>query len=125
MNQKVTLFLNESELLELRNFINDESNSQNLNNQIQLSIERNNLEDFVKRKVFEELSSLSGFEIQDIKESQNLKDDLGLRIYHKKALKIPFQRIVWNLNSSGIITVSECASLVTVINCINLIKSKL
>ncbi|TYP99231.1 hypothetical protein C7447_102553 [Tenacibaculum adriaticum] len=124
MNQKIILSLNQEELENFRVLVKN-SDLDLLNDLVQLVVLKDDPEKYIKRKVFEALSDLSGFNINVINESQKLKFDLGLTNYHKKSLKIYFQRIVKDLNSTKIISVTECEKLEKVSDCLKLVKSKL
>lgn len=124
MKQKIILALNKEELNKFEQIIVNSGISE-LSELVTLVISKDNPEKYIDRKVKEALSDLSGFEIEFIKETHNLKTDLGLTNYHKKSLKIYFQRIVEDLNSKKIVTVQECEKLTKVSDCIKLIKSKI
>ncbi|CAM1353527.1 MULTISPECIES: hypothetical protein [Tenacibaculum] len=124
MKQRILLSFDSQELKEFKTVINN-SNNQTLQNLVKLVTERQDTDEFIKRKVFEALSDLSNCDIDEIKVDQNLKNHLGLTIYHKKSLKTYFQRIINELNANAIISVRECEILTNVSTCIQLIKSKL
>lgn len=124
MKQKIILSLNEDELNQFRSFVK-ESQIKELIELVKLVTEKDDADAFIKRRVFEVLSDRSGIEIESLNESLELKNDLGLTLYHKKSLKIPFQRIVSEMKSTKIITVRECEKLQIVSNCISLIRSKI
>ena len=124
MKQKINLSLSESELSEFRLLV-DNSQINGLKNLVALLVDKDNIDEYIKRKVYEALSDLSGFDIDKIKDSQKLKIDLGLSSYHKKALKGYFMKILSDLSSEKIITVKECEDLEKVSDCIKLLKSKI
>ncbi|KQC31339.1 hypothetical protein [Flagellimonas eckloniae] len=123
MKQKILFSLDADELLELRELL-QKSNLAGMQELVDLVVDKGNPDDYIKRKVFEALSDLSGFDIEDINESQNLKLDLGLSLYHKRSLKSYFQKIVKDLKSDKVVKVKECERLGTVKDCIVLVKSK-
>lgn len=124
MKQKIILSLDNLELEKFRKLVQS-SNLEDLNKLVKLVVQKNDPDSYIKRKVYEALSDLSGFEIDFIKDSHKLKGDLGLTNYHKKSLKTYFQRIVKELGSSKIVTVTECEKLEKVTECLKLIKSKI
>lgn len=123
MKQKILFSLDPDELLQLRELL-QKSNLAGMQELVDLVVDKENPDDYIKRKVFEALSDLSGFDIEDINENQKLKTDLGLSLYHKRSLKSYFQKIVKDLKSDKIIKVKECENLRTVKDCIVLVKSK-
>ncbi|NAS12285.1 hypothetical protein [Poritiphilus flavus] len=124
MNQKIVLSMTQNELQEFSTLV-ESSEIKDLKELVKLVVSKDDPDTFIKRKVYEALSDLSGFDIDDINDDQELKSDLGLTNYHKKSLKRYFQRIVNDLDSDKIITVAECEKLDKVSDCIKLVKSKL
>jgi hypothetical protein len=124
MKQKIILSLNNAELEVFRELVKN-SNLEDLNKLVNLVVQKDDPDSFIKRKVYEALSDLSGFGIDFIKESHKLKSDLGLTNYHKKSLKTYFQRIVKELDSDKIVSVTECEKLEKVTECLELVKSKI
>ena len=124
MKQKILLSLNKSELSEFRLLVNN-SQIHDLKELVTLLIDRENSDEYIKRKVYEALSDLSGFDIDYIEDNHQLKTDLYLNNYHKKALKGYFLRILSDLGSDRIVTVRECEKLEKVSDCVELLKSKL
>jgi hypothetical protein len=80
---------------------------------------------YVRDHVYCSLSNSSGYDPSTFNDLSDLKEDLGLAIYHKQALKNSFQNILQRFRPDGYITVKECEGLVKVGDCIKLIKSKL
>ncbi|TSE04005.1 hypothetical protein [Aquimarina algiphila] len=124
MKQKIILTFNKEELNKFEEALGN-SGINKLSELVTLVISKDNPEKYITRKVKEALSDLSGFEIEFITLSHNLKTDLGLTNYHKKSLKFYFQRIVKDLDSKKAVTVQECEKLTKVSDCIKLIKSKI
>ncbi|EZH75041.1 hypothetical protein ATO12_09955 [Aquimarina atlantica] len=124
MKQKIILSLNQKELEKFITIVQG-SQIRELDNLVKLVIGKTDKDGYIKRRVYEALSDLSGFEIDYIKDNQSLKTDLGLTIYHKKSLKRYFQRIVRDLKSNKTVTVIECEKLTKVSDCIKLVKSKI
>ncbi len=124
MNQKIHLSLNEEELAKFRSLI-DQSKIKSLQKLVSTVVDKEDQGAFIKRRVFEALSDLSGVDIAKIKVSDRLKNDLGLTFYHKKALKTYFQNILKELGLDRTITISECENLIKVEDCITLVTSKL
>ncbi len=124
MKQKIVLSLSKSELSEFRFLVNSSQND-DLKKLVTLLVDRDNPDEYIKRKVYEALSDLSGFDIDEINDSQKLKSDLGLTTYHKKALKGYFLKILSDLGSDKNITVKECEELEKVSDCLKLLKSKI
>jgi len=123
MKHKFYLSLDDNELKSLQALISDESNT--LNNLFENFINIQDQDAYVKHHVYLSLSDISGFNIDDFDNNSDLKIDLGLSMYHKKALKNYFQKIVKELNSINIITVKECEGLIKVNDCLKLVKSKI
>ena len=121
---KIVLTFNQSELEEFSGLI-ESSQIEELKRVVRLVISKDHPKEYIERKVLEALSDLSGFEIDKIKPSQDLRFDLGLTLYHKKSLKTYFQRVLKDLGSNGSIMVSECEKLKQVKDCITLVNSKI
>lgn len=124
MKHKIYLSLTDNDIEELKSLV-FASESKNLNSLFKLIIDKEDKDEYIKHNVYLALSDLSGFEPDDFNENSDLKLDLGLSNYHKRALKNYFQKILTNLNSSKIITLKECEDLKTVNDCLKLLKSKI
>jgi hypothetical protein len=123
MKHRVYLTLTDTEIESLKNLLKSSTNS-NLNSLVKLQIEKENKDEYIQHNVYLALSDISGIPTDEISNSNDLKLDLGLSLYHKKALKSYFQNIVNALNSTKKISVTECSDLKKVIDCIKLVKSK-
>lgn len=124
MNQKITLSFNESQLLSFKKLINT-SDLDELKAIVNMLAEKDDPKKYVQRKVFEAVSDLSGYDLEKIKESQNLRDDLRFTLYLKRALNPYFLRILRDLGSAKNVTVKECENLKKVSDGISLLNSKL
>lgn len=124
MKQKIYLSLNEEELEKLKTILENSPEHQ-LESVLNLPPAKVNKEEYIRYYVYKSLSDLSGYKTSQIKDENNLKADLGLSLYHKRALKSYFQKILSDLDSPQIILVKECENLAKVKDCINLVKSKL
>ena len=124
MKQKIYLSLSDNELDKLKTLL-DNSSSNELGSILNLPPGKENQEEYIRFYVYKSLADLSGFKTTDFNDKSDLKSDLGLSLYHKRALKNYFQKIVTDLGSSKIILVKECENLVKVNDCIKLLKSKI
>jgi hypothetical protein len=124
MKYKIYLSLNDNDIEALKTLVLA-SESGNLSSQFKLLIDKENKNEYIKHNVYLALSDISGFETDDFNDTSDLKLDLGLTLYHKRALKNYFQKIVTDLNSVKYITVKECEELKIVSDCLNLVKSKI
>lgn len=124
MKHKIYLTVAERDLKKLEKIVND-SASDELSDLIKLLIEKDDTDKYIRHHVYLALSDISGFEPEKFNDDSDLKLDLGLGIYHKRALKSYFQHIVLDLGSTKPITVAECERLKTVQDCLKLVKSKL
>uniref|UniRef100_UPI00404A0F3F hypothetical protein n=1 Tax=Flavobacterium sp. TaxID=239 RepID=UPI00404A0F3F len=123
MKHKIYLSLTDSDIEALKALVSaNESN--NLNSLFKLLIEKKDKDEYIKHNVYLSLSDISGFEIDDFNDNSDLELDLGLRLYHKRALKNYFQKIVTDLNFVKTISVKECEDLKKVSDCLKLVKSK-
>lgn len=123
MIKKIYLQLSEEDS-ELLNLIISKSKSSLLQNLYQKSTDRNDEDNYIRYHTFLALSYMSGYNVNDFDENSDLKFDLGLTIYQKRALTNAFQDIVKSLHYSNNIIPSECEKLKKVSDCITLIKSK-
>ena len=124
MKHKIYLSLTDSDMETLKTIV-EESDSANLNSLFKLLIDKQDKDEYIKHNVYLSLSDISGFGTDAFNDNSDLKLDLGLSLYHKRALKNYFKKIVNDLGSLEIITVKECEDLKKVEDCINLIKSKI
>lgn len=123
MKHKIYLSLTDNDIQDLKTLILA-SESDNLNSIFKLLIDKDDKHEYIRHKVYLALSDISGFEVDDFNDNSDLKLDLGLSLYHKRALKNYFQKIVTDLNSIKTISVKECESLKKVNDCLKLINSK-
>lgn len=123
MKHKIYLSLNDSDIETLKTLVLA-SESNNLNSLLKLLIDKEDKDEYIKHNVYLSLSDISGFEIDDFNDNSDLKLDLGLSLYHKRALKNYFQKIVTDLSSVRTISVKECEDLKKVSDCLKLVKSK-
>lgn len=123
MKQKIYLTLTDSDIEALKTLVLT-SESNNFNSLFKLLIDKENKDEYIKHYVYLALSDISDFEIDEFDDNSDLKLDLGLSLYHKRALKNYFQKIVTDLNSVKTITVKECEDLKKVSDCLKLVKSK-
>lgn len=123
MKHKIYLSLNDSDIETLKTLVLA-SESDNLNSLFKLLIDKEDKDGYIKHNVYLSLSDISGFKIDDFNDYSDLKFDLGLSLYHKRALKNSFQKIVTDLNSVKTISVKECEDLKKVSDCLKLVKSK-
>ena len=124
MNQNIYLSLTDIELNKLKTLL-ENSPAHDLNEILKLPPGKENQEEYIHFYVYKSLSDISGFKTSDFNDNSDLKSDLGLSLYHKRALKNYFQKIVEDLDSSKIILVKECENLVKVSDCIKLVKSRI
>jgi hypothetical protein len=124
MKHKIYLSLTDEDLEKLRALV-DARESDDLNDLIKMLIEKEDKDKYIRHHVYLALSDISGFEPEKIKDDSDLKFDLGLGLYHKRALKSYFQNIVSALHSEKIITVAECENLKKVKDCLKLVNSKI
>lgn len=117
------LKLTEEEILIISEQLN-QTNAVELLSKFSRMTTKTDKDNYIKHRVFVTLSEISGISYDRIQESHDLKQDLGLTKYHKRALKKPFQKIVNDLGSQKRINVSECEKLKKVAECIALVKSK-
>jgi len=123
MKHKIYLSLTDNDIEALKTLVLA-SESDNLNSLFKLLIDKEDKDEYIKHNVYLALSDISGFETDDFNDNSDLKLDLGLSLYHKRALKNYFQKIVTDLNSVKTITVKECEDLKKVSDCLKLVKSK-
>ncbi|WP_025142842.1 hypothetical protein [Pedobacter jeongneungensis] len=124
MKRKIYLSVTDSDIDQLKTFL-PALKSENLNSLFNLLIEKENVDEYIRHYTYLALSDMSGFEPNDFKDNSDLKFDLGLSLYQKRALKNYFQKVTNDLGSQKNITVKECEDLKKVIDCLKLIKSKL
>lgn len=124
MAHKITLLLEDGDVKSLLNFAKTLPAS-TLKTQIEVQVNLVSKNQYVRHHVYLALADLSGYDYSHIKDTQTLKADLGLGLYHKRALKNYFQKIITDLNSNNIITVKECEDLAKVSDCMTLVTSKL
>jgi len=82
-------------------------------------------EQYIKHQVFIILSTIGSKKYEELNEDQNLKYDLHLTIYHKRALKGSFEDILKEMGSSKTISYVDCEKLEKVSDCIALLRGKL
>jgi enoyl-[acyl-carrier-protein] reductase (NADH) len=82
-------------------------------------------EQYIKHHVFIVLSTMGSKRYEELNEDQNLKYDLHLTIYHKRALKSSFENILKEFGSSKTITYDDCEKFEKVSDCIALLRGKL
>lgn len=127
---KIFLTLTNEELVAFQALVNKNATDR-VSALVNLQIDKEDSDEFIKQRVFLALSDLSGLDIQTIEQGQqngndaDLKLDLGLSLHHKKSLKSYFDSILADLKSTKIVTVKECESLAKVSECLKLVKSKL
>ncbi len=124
MKRKIVLKLTVTELEDLL-FLVKKSGFDDLIDLVRLVMDQNDHVELVRIRVYEALSDLSGFEPDEIQDSDSLKTDLGFNNYLKKSLKVYFNGILLELGSDQSIFVHECEELLKVSDCINLVISKL
>ncbi len=124
MANKLMLHYEDSDLPKLKEFMNGQVSSI-LQDSFKAAIGAAATEDVVRYKVFTVLANISGYDISTINDQQDLSLNLGLSLYHKKALKIPFNEILAELSSPNTITIGECQVLKKVKDCLKLVNSKL
>lgn len=120
---KIHLSLTESDMMLLKDIVTKRS-PDNLNSLLELLVEKEDEDEYIRYNVYLALSDISGYSIDDFEDDTNLKSGLGLSLYHKKALKNYFQSIADDLGFSKVITVRECEELKKVSDCLTLVKSK-
>jgi len=81
-------------------------------------------EKYIKHHVFLILANSGSKKYDEISEKDDLRLNLNLAVYRQRSLRSPFQKILEELNSQNKISVKECDNLVTVSDCISLIRSK-
>jgi len=123
MKHKVYLSLTDEDLEKLK-AIGESGESDDLSSLIKLLTDKEDKNKYIAHQVYLALSDISGFEPEKFNDDSDLKYDLGLSLYHKRALKNYFQNIATALDSDKTITVSECEKLIKVKDCLNLVKSK-
>lgn len=123
MKHKIYLLLTDNDIKVLK-ILALASESTHLTSLFKLLIDKEDKDKYIKHNVYLALSDISGFETDDFNDNSDLKLDLGLSLYHKRALKNYFQKIARDLNSVKIITVKECEDLKKVSDCLKLVKSK-
>ncbi len=124
MKHKVYLSLTDEDIEKLRAIV-ETGKSDELSSLVKLLTDKEDKAKYIEHHVYLALSDISGFEPDKFNDESDLKYDLGLSLYHKRALKNYFQHIVTELDSDKSITVSECEKLKNVKDCINLVKSKI
>ena len=120
MKHKITLHLEDEEIKALENLIQGAPSGQ-LKTILQQAIERQDKKKLVRKKVVEVIAEISGFDVGDINRSKQLKNDLGMGKYHRRALKAAFQKITEETGNPKEIKVKDCESLETVDDCIHLL----
>ena len=75
----------------------------------------------LKRKVFHVIAFMSGYDDDYIKLDLDLKSDLGLYSYQRKALAAPFLRITRDYNPKAKIGRGQCEKLKTVKEAVDLV----
>jgi len=123
MKHNIHLSVSEQDLDKLKDFANSVA-SEELKALINLLINKENSEDYIRYHVYLALSDISGFDTDAFNDKSDLKFDLGLGLYHKRALKNYFQKIVDDLKPGKAVLVSECEALKKVGDCLTLVKSK-
>lgn len=123
MSSKVYMQLSEEDL-ELLSSLIKESKSKSLSESFSKTTNRFDEDGYIRYHTFLALSYLSGYNINSFDENSDLKFDLGLTVYQKRALTNAFQGIVKAMHYTKNIFPSECEKLTTVGSCIILIKSK-
>ncbi|WP_158858474.1 hypothetical protein [Lunatibacter salilacus] len=124
MKHKVYLSLTDEDLEKLKAVV-ESGESDDLNKLIKLLTDKEDKNKYIEHHVYLALSDISGFEPEKFNNDSDLKYDLGLSLYHKRALKNYFQKIIAELDSDKTITVSECEKLKKVNDCLKLVKSKI
>ncbi|HSI76515.1 MAG TPA: hypothetical protein VK957_11480 [Lunatimonas sp.] len=124
MKHKVYLSLTDEDLEKLKAFA-ESGESDELSAMIKLLTDKKDKAQYIAHQVYLALSDISGFEPDKFNDESDLKYDLGLSLYHKRALKNYFQNIVTELNSDKTITIPECENLKKVKDCLTLVKSKI
>ncbi|MEC5173428.1 hypothetical protein QF024_002139 [Chryseobacterium nepalense] len=123
MSNKVYMQLSEEDL-ELLNSLIKENPSQSLFESFRKTTDRLDEDGYIRYHTFLALSYMSGYNINSFNENSDLRFDLGLTFYQKRALTNAFQDIVKAVHYTKNIFPSECEKLTTVGSCIILIKSK-
>jgi hypothetical protein len=124
MNKQIYLALSEQQSLQLREMLATNTDINTLQPLIQ-QLNTTNSDEFIRSQVIAALAHMSGKMASSIKDTHDLTIELGLTMYHKRALKLPFQRILANLNGTAVITLKECEKLKKVSDCIKLVKGKI
>lgn len=124
MKHKIYLSLTENDIGKLKALVETNGRSK-LTSLVRLLVDKKDKDKYIKHHVYLALSDISGLDPDDFSDMSDLKLNLGLSLYHKRALKNYFQRIVKNLNSVKLITVKECEDLKKVSDCLKLVKSKI
>jgi hypothetical protein len=124
MKHKIYLSLSDNDLEKLKALAHSSEQS-DLGSMFKLLINKDDKDEYIKHNVYLSLSDISGFDPDDFNDKSDLKLDLGLSLYHKRALKNYFQKIVTDLGSTKLITVKECEELKKVNDCTKLVKSKI
>lgn len=124
MKHKIYLSLTDKDIETLKTLVSARE-SDNLNSLFKLLIDKEDKDEYIKHNVYLALSDISGFSPDDFNDNSDLKLDLGLSLYHKRALKNYFQKIVYDLGSQKMISVKECEDLKKVNDCLKLVKSKI
>jgi hypothetical protein len=123
MKHKIYLSLSDYDLEKLKALVHTSEQS-DLSSMFKLLINKDNKDKYIKHNVYLSLSDISGVDTDDFNDNSDLKIDLGLSLYHKRALKNYFQKIVTDLDSTNLITVLECEELKKVSDCTELVKKK-
>lgn len=120
MKHKITLNLEEGELKALEEIL-QKSPSEELKKILHEVLEQRDKKKLVLKKVTEVIGEISGFEPEQITRTSQLKKDLGMGKYHRRALKAAFQKIADQTGSGKEIKVMDCENLATVNDCIQLL----
>ena len=70
------------------------------------------------------IQSVIGTECTTLRMDQHLKDQFGIRQFHKKMFTRFFNSIVRDMQGNNRITQAECVKLETITDCVNLIRGK-
>ena len=120
MKHKITLHLEDGELNALKDLL-QKAPSGELKAILQRVLEQQDKKKMVQKRVTEVIAEISGFDPDQINRSSELKKDLGMTKYHRRALKAAFQKIAERSGNSKEIKVAECENLGTIDDCIKLI----
>lgn len=126
------LYTKRSNLISLRNELDQLNNSDfalpELHSLLNVFNSFNSFQDddeYIRFQIFSIIAYHSGYEVEEIEPSQNLKFNLGINNTEKWIFRRKFNELIHELGGNKFTSKTECVNCTFVQDCLDLVKSKL